>query len=631
MGRPVDHVTRQARLRHTAFASMALRILGSIWLALVCGAALARPSHKVLILDQGDFTRPFFVAHALAIRSHLTADPAMDIEVDIEMLDLDRFPDQGHRAKLTRFLAEKYRQRPPEVIVVQGGRAPEFATSFRMAIGKEIPIVYTLIEDEQMRRMVLPSRTTGVNITSSIIDEAKLIRTLLPGTMHLAFIGNSVLPGSYPMNISNEMTEIAKQLEVINLIDLPIDELLQRVAALPEHSAIFYFGTKADKSGRVFLPQESLVTLARIAKHPIFVPTYNLMGFGATGGLMVKPEDGTHEVAALVIQILTGADIGRIGQQKVDTRKPVFDYRQLQKWGIAKDQLPADSELMFYEPTVWEQYARQIVVIALVLVVQTALIVLLIVEHRRRRRVELEFRRSMSDLAHLNRSTALGELSASIAHELNQPLAAIMSNADAAEAIINKDPGAIAEVKLALADIRRDDQRASDIIGSMRALFGKAQFTPQKIDMNEVIREMLGFVAWEARSKGVEIVTELERNLSLVNADRIQLHQVVLNLLMNAIEATQSNHRGNRRVRIGTRHAGSNTVEVFVDDNGPGIPAASMSQIFEPHYTTKAQGMGMGLSISRTIIEAHSSRLNVRNLGSGGACFWFALAKVDVK
>jgi C4-dicarboxylate-specific signal transduction histidine kinase len=256
---------------------------------------------------------------------------------------------------------------------------------------------------------------------------------------------------------------------------------------------------------------------------------------------------------------------------------------------------------------------------------------MLIVEHRRRRRVELQFRRSMSDLAHLNRSTALGELSASIAHELNQPLAAIMSNADAAEAIINKDPGAIAEVKLALADIRRDDQRASDIIRSMRGLFGRGQFSPQNIDVNEVIQEMLGFVAWEARSKDVMIATELGRALPLVKADRIQLDQVILNLLMNAIEAARANQQDSRRIRIATRRAEPDAVEVFVEDSGSGIPLESMSQIFEPHYTTKAQGMGMGLSISRTIIEAHGSRLNVRNLENGGACFWFSLATTEIK
>jgi C4-dicarboxylate-specific signal transduction histidine kinase len=279
---------------------------------------------------------------------------------------------------------------------------------------------------------------------------------------------------------------------------------------------------------------------------------------------------------------------------------------------------------MFYEPTMWEQYSREIVVVIVILLVQTALIVMLIIERRRRRRAELEFRRSMVDLAQLNRSTALGELSASIAHELNQPLAAMLSNAEAADVLLRRDPPGLEEAEQALADIRHDSQRAGDIIRSMRSLFTKTDFAPEPVNLNEVVGEMLRFVSWEARSRGVTLNALLDGEIPEVMADRVQLDQVVLNLLTNAIEAAQSG-AGAREVKVGTVWTGGAEIEIFVEDGGPGIAEDVIARIFEPHYTTKPQGMGMGLSISRNIIESHGSRLNVTNLSGGGARFWFTL------
>jgi signal transduction histidine kinase/ABC-type uncharacterized transport system substrate-binding protein len=599
-----------------------------VWLTLTLNLVslhvFAQSAHKVLILDEGDFTRPFFVEHAFAIRKLLTNQSPNDTEVDIEMLDLDRFPDRMHRARLQHLLADKHRRRPPDAIVVQGARALDFATQLRDELGARIPIVYTAIEDIQLSTMQLPPRTTGVSNLNTFIDHIRFIRGLLPDTKRIAIVGNTVLPGTYPVSIGRELAKLEGTVDIINLIDVPIAQLMRRVDRLPSDTVIFYYGISADKSGRIYLPHEGLATLSQVANSPIFVPTSNLMGFGATGGLMLGPQDGTREVADLTRRILAGKSLSDIGPLRIDTRKAVFDHRQLVKWGIDRQTLPEDSELMFYEPSLWERYSREIMLVALILAFQSATIVMLIIEHRRRRRAELEFRRSLADLAQLNRTTALGELSASIAHELNQPLAAIQSNAEAAEAVLRSEPPAVVEARAILSDIQRDNQRAAGIIKSMRAMFRKENPILEPVSLNEVVREMLRFVDWEARSQGIQLIAKIDATAGSVMGDRIQLDQVVLNLLTNAIEATYSSEN-HRTVTIGTQRTDKGEVELYVEDSGPGIPAEELPHIFNPYYTTKTQGMGMGLSISRNIVEAHGGRLKVESAPGNGARFRFVL------
>jgi C4-dicarboxylate-specific signal transduction histidine kinase len=233
----------------------------------------------------------------------------------------------------------------------------------------------------------------------------------------------------------------------------------------------------------------------------------------------------------------------------------------------------------------------------------------------------------MTEFAHLNRITSLGELSASIAHELNQPRAAILINSEAAELLLAASPPAIEEARRAVRDIRFDNIRAGEIIRGMRSLFNKAEFGLVALDINEIVGETIRFVAWDAKAKDVKIITNLTADLPRVAADRVQLTQVVLNLLTNAVEASGSSSAEEKKVTITSRLATFNDVELSVEDNGSGIPPHVLGQVFNPFYTTKIHGMGMGLSISRTIIEAHGSRIEVQNLKGGGVIFNFKLRR----
>jgi PAS domain S-box-containing protein len=242
-----------------------------------------------------------------------------------------------------------------------------------------------------------------------------------------------------------------------------------------------------------------------------------------------------------------------------------------------------------------------------------------------RRQAELEATRQRMDLAHASRLTMVGELTASIAHEINQPLGAILSNAETAEILLESKQPHLAEVQQILADIRKDAMRASEVIRRMRELLRKRELQLKPIDLNAVISDVLRLVDGETHRRGVEIEKQFADNLPFVRGDAIHLQQVLLNLILNGMEAMSESSESNRRLTMRTAYDGKSNAEVAVEDSGPGIPSDRMPLLFDSFFTTKSHGMGLGLSIVRSIVEAHGGRIWAENNSSGGACFRFTL------
>jgi C4-dicarboxylate-specific signal transduction histidine kinase len=235
----------------------------------------------------------------------------------------------------------------------------------------------------------------------------------------------------------------------------------------------------------------------------------------------------------------------------------------------------------------------------------------------------------MAELAHMNRRATAGELSASIAHELNQPLGAILSNTETAEMLLGSPSPNLEEIKEILADIKRDDQRAEEVIVRLRRLLQKAPLESRAVDINQIIREVFNFLSVQARAAGVTLDMDLDSKPLAVRGDPIQLQQVVLNLVMNGIEAVTSTSKGKRQIIGQTRRPDRSSVEVAIADSGAGIPPEKLEHVFDPFFTTKGDGMGMGLSIARTIVEAHGGRIWAANQ-SGGAVFRVSLPFAEV-
>jgi signal transduction histidine kinase len=229
------------------------------------------------------------------------------------------------------------------------------------------------------------------------------------------------------------------------------------------------------------------------------------------------------------------------------------------------------------------------------------------------------------ELAHLSRVLSMGELTASIAHEINQPLAAIVTHGHACLEWLSAQPPNLEKARLTTERIIQDGTRAGGVLSRIRAVFKKEAPAKSWLDMNEVINELTVFLREEAVRRQIVIRADLSSDLPMIKADRIQLQQVVLNLVINGMEAISEGPTGPRELLIRSRQEKPEEIVVEIEDCGEGFDAASAERIFDPFYTTKPQGIGMGLSISRSIVESHRGRLWATSRASGGAIFHFTL------
>ena len=241
------------------------------------------------------------------------------------------------------------------------------------------------------------------------------------------------------------------------------------------------------------------------------------------------------------------------------------------------------------------------------------------------KKTEEEVQQLRNEYTHIARVSVMGELTASLAHELKQPLAAMRSNAQAAQRFLTVDKPDIDELHEILEDIVKDNRRADDVIKKLRALMQKSELQITRLNINEVIGDILPLINSYEIARNISLKFELDKNISYVNGDRIQLQQVVLNLIINSSEALMDVEQQSSSIVVRTNQNGKDNVTVSVTDNGPGIDDTVMSSLFEPFYTTKTEGLGMGLAISRTIIDGHRGRFWAENNHDSGATFYFTI------
>jgi signal transduction histidine kinase len=408
---------------------------------------------------------------------------------------------------------------------------------------------------------------------------------------------------------------------------LSFEALLKQASALPPHTAIFWELMIVDAAGVVHESDAPLTRLHAVANAPIFSYDESFFGSAIVGGPLLLVADSSRQAAAVAIRILGGEKPGEIRVPPVQFASPVFDWREMQRWGISESRLPPGSKILFRNPTVWEQYRAYSLAVIAAILIQSALIFWLLYEHWRRQRAEILVRSTMSELSQVNRMATAGQLSASIAHEVRQPLAGILANAQAALRWLEK--ANVEEVREGLNGIVSEGLRASDIITNLRAMFKRDVQEKTPVDINELVLSVLALVRIDLQKHEIELRTQLDDRIPEVFGNQVQLQQVILNLVMNAIESMSSLQT--RVLRMQTELSQSNKVHVSIEDTGTGIEPSNVAQIFKPMFTTKARGMGMGLSICQSIIENHDGRIWVSPGANGGSIFQFELPTIANK
>ena len=261
---------------------------------------------------------------------------------------------------------------------------------------------------------------------------------------------------------------------------------------------------------------------------------------------MLSAAEGARPTAAAAVRMLGGEKAGGIKVPPIEFSAPKYDWRQLQRWNISESRLPPGSQVLFREPTAWERYSWQIGLIAAVILIQAGLIALLLREHRQRQFAEVQARQRMAELAHVNRFSTAGELTASIAHEINQPLGAILMSAEAAEIILKSSSPDIPELGEIVSDILHNNRRATEVIRRMRSLLKKAPFELKSLDLNDLARDTVEFLSKLAIGRKVELLSVITPDALPILGDRIQLQQVILNLVVNGIDAMKETPSENR-------------------------------------------------------------------------------------
>ncbi len=237
-----------------------------------------------------------------------------------------------------------------------------------------------------------------------------------------------------------------------------------------------------------------------------------------------------------------------------------------------------------------------------------------------RKVAELEAEQDRTALRHMTRVSLLGQLSASIAHQLNQPLASILSNAEAARKMLRRDDVDLEELRAICDDIVAEDNRAAQVIRRLGALYKRGEREIRPVDLNELVRETIGLLHTDLVTRQVTVLTDLAPTLPKIEGERVQLQQVMMNLIVNAADAMQGSPESERTLSIGTSLSGG-TARIDVGDRGPGIKADELDRVFDMFWTTKSGGMGIGLAICRSITSAHGGTLTAQNNSGGGATF----------
>jgi signal transduction histidine kinase len=582
---------------------------------------------SVLLLDQSGPTSPWGRGFRDSLLSALRADRANPVEFYSEVLDLGRFRGPEYEESLLDHFRNKYRNKKIGVIAVHGSSALDLYLRLRAKLWPTVPVVAGFLDEATVARLNRdrPSDFTGTILQLRLSNSVTAARAIVPNLRRLALVGDSFERDPFRSHYVQELTNFAREFEIIDLSGLPMATLKNRVAALPDDAAIIYTVVYRDTQGVTYISPDALFQVAQAANRPIVGESEPLIGSGLTGGFLAQYEPVARETAQRALRILNGEKAADIPITVGDFTRPIFDWRQLQRFGVSESRLPPGSEVRFRPPTLWDQYRWQLTAISAAIVLQALMIAGLLIERRRRRTAEQQSRDRFQEVVHLNRTATAGALSASIAHELNQPLGAILCNTEAAETLLAGKSPDLEQIRDILADIRRDDQRASDVIKHLRGLLRKRDIEFQEFDLNDAIRSTLNVLEAEAIKCGVELKPVHLQGSLQVRADPVHLQQVILNLATNAMDSMQACAPGKRVLTMESALASESEVEVSVLDSGDGIPADKLSNIFDAFYTTKSHGTGLGLSIARMIVETCGGRIWAENRAGGGAAFRFTL------
>jgi signal transduction histidine kinase len=616
-----------------------IRILSTIVIAFLgvsfaCSVALADEPKRVMLLHS--FGREFkpWSEYASKIRTELVQQSPWALDITEHSLITARSGNQNPEVPFVQYLGALFAEHPLDLIVSIGAPAAAFVQRHRHELFANTPMVFTAVDQRRVQFSRLSENDSVVAVRIDYFAALENVLRVLPDTKNVTVVvGASPIEKFWKDEIAKEAEPLTNRVTLSWTDHLSFEELLKHAAALPPQSAIFWELMLVDAAGVVHEGDTALARLHKVANAPIFSYDESFFGSDIVGGPLLLVADTSRQTAAVAVRILGGEKAGDVKTSPVQFAMPRFDWREMQRWHISESRLLPGSEIYFRNPTIWETYREYILAIIAALLIQFALIIWLIHERWRRQVAEAGSLELTHELARMNRLATAGELSASIAHELRQPLSAITALGSAGlnflKRLKEQSPD-VDEVRNALQEVISEGHRADDVINSMRAMFKNEPPKRIKVNFNDLIQQVTVITAGSIKSNNIVLNVDLtDHPPPLVMGDPIQLQQVILNLVMNAVEAISHSRHWARTLLLRTQVRSDGTVLTRVVDSGPSVDPKVAEKMFDPFFTTKPGGMGMGLAICKTIIGAHGGSLTAFPNTPQGMEFQIVLPRVE--
>jgi signal transduction histidine kinase len=587
---------------------------------------------RVVVLYSNNRLVPGNIEIDLGLRRVLMSHGAESARVFSEFLDNPEFSGDAYEQLMISYLHGKYAPSPPDAIVAVSDDALSFVIRHRARLFPSIPIVYAAASTAMLHSFrPLPDDVVGVPNDYDYAGTMSQALIFHPAARRLVIItGTSSRDLLTEARLRREVPQIAGSVTAEFWPGLTTAALQDRLASLGADSVVFTAGFFQDGGGRQFVPRDAAALIAQASSAPVYGPYDTFIGTGVVGGRMPSFEKMGEQAGLQLDQILRGSAPNMLQLPKITSTALNIDWRQVRRWRIEEKLIPPDAVVYFKDATIWQAHRIAVLLALSVFLIQMGLIAAFYIERRRRSAAELTTRRIHTELAHASRLAVAGELTASIAHEINQPLGAVQTSADAADLILHSGQDRREDLLRIVTRIRHDISRASDVIRRLRALLARHEPERHAFDLGLAMTDAAMILRPEAERRKIALDARPAAMPCLIAGDRTQIQQVLINLVLNAMDAMKDHpeHRHTIEVRLQRREK---DLLLTVQDSGHGITHENLPKLFDSFFSTKQQGMGLGLSIARSIVEAHGGRIWAENREMGGANFHVELPSASPK